>query len=158
MQEVFIDSLQKQVRTSRDESWEVCVFLWGGWRPPHACDLYRCPSWGISVPVPLLVSLLVLCLVPILFSLPGVMALSLSVSSSVRGGLWLLSPASPFPLFPHPHSIPFFIYLPVPWLFQCVESVLLLPWFGHYVGHPRREVNDPSHDGSDLLLWCPPPP
>ena len=60
MHEVSIESLQQQVRTFRDESWEVCVFLWGGGIPPHACDLDCCPPWGISVPVPLLIILFLL--------------------------------------------------------------------------------------------------
>ena len=49
MREVYIDSLQQQVRTLWEESQEVCVFLWGGDVPPHAWDLDWDPPWGISV-------------------------------------------------------------------------------------------------------------
>ena len=51
MRDVSIDSLQKLVRTFWGKSKEVRVFLRGGVAPPpHVCDLYRPPLWGLYVP------------------------------------------------------------------------------------------------------------
>ena len=141
MQEVSIDSLQQQVRTFRVKSQEVCFFLWDGGVPPHASDLGRVPLWCLSVPVPLLISLLILCLTHLLSALSSLMALPLSVSSSAGGGggvfpFFPLLPPSPFSLCTHRRSLPSFLYHPVPWLHRFVEPVVGLPGFCHYVGRP----------------------
>ena len=60
----------------------------GGTRPPHASDLYWCPPWGLSAPVPfLLVSLLFLRL-RLYSSSCGLVALLVLVDSSVGEGVF----------------------------------------------------------------------
>ena len=159
--EVSIYSLQQQVHTFWGESREVCVFLWGGGAPLHACDLNRIPLWGLSAPIPLLFSLLVLCLPRLLYSLSGLVALPLSVSYSTGGG----SLAS-FPCFPSPpsppipvssHSPPASAY-PSPGSSGLSSLLLVCQGLATMWAAPFREVNYPSHDGSGLILWRPPPP
>ena len=140
MREVSIDSLQQPVRTFRGKSREFCIFLWRGGVPPHVYDLGQCPPWGLSVPVPFLISLLVLCMSRLLSSLSGLIALPLSVSSSAGGvevvGFFPLLPSSPFLLCPHRRSLPSFLFRPVPGILGFVEPVVVLPGFVHYVGRP----------------------
>ena len=101
IQEVFIDSLQQQVRMLWGESREVRVFLLGGHARPHRSDLYRCSHWGISVSVPFLLLFLFLRLVHrfcLRLALSGLLALldllSLYAGGSLASYPCFLSPSS----------------------------------------------------------------
>ena len=49
LKEVFVDYLQRKVRTSRGEALKVRTFLRGGGHPPSGADIdLLCCSWGVS--------------------------------------------------------------------------------------------------------------
>ena len=104
----------------------------GGHFLPHADHLYLCPPWGLSVPVPFRLSLLlVLFHLRLLPALSGLVVL-LCVCGPSAGGSSALPPC--FPPLPSssatadsspPSSDP------PPWPLGCVGSVMMLPGFGH---------------------------
>ena len=58
----------------------------GGHIPPHADNLYMCPPWGISVPVPFFFILIFLLCLRLFPSPYGLVVLLLLVSPSEGGG------------------------------------------------------------------------
>ena len=50
--------------------------------------------------------------------------------------LFPLFTPSPFLLYAHHHSLPFVLYCPAPSLLRCVEPVVWVSGFGHYVCRP----------------------
>ena len=140
IQEVSKDFLKQKVRTLYTEYWEVHIFLWRGHVPPHASELDRCPTWGLSVPVPFsLLPLFILFQVRLLPALSGLMALLLLVGSSGGGGVFgfvPLRPPSPLFLCLPCLSLHSFLCLLVPCPLGYLRPIVVLPGFGHYVGRP----------------------
>ena len=96
MWKVSIDSLQQQLLAFKGKAQEVRVFLCGVHIPPHADDLYRCPPWDISVPVPIpLVILFFLLCRRLLPTLSGLMALLGLFSHSAGAGVCAFVPMFP---------------------------------------------------------------